>query len=49
LPAPTAPARGRRFESGDEGVEAGREPFVAVIKPNVFTKGDQRREAVDWQ
>jgi hypothetical protein len=40
---------GRRFESGDEGVEAGCEPFVAVVKPDVFAEGDQCGEAVGWQ
>jgi hypothetical protein len=50
LPAAVAPVRGlRRFESGDEGVEAGGEPFVAVVEPDVFAEGDQGGEAVGWQ
>jgi hypothetical protein len=39
----------RRVESGDEGVEAGGEPFVAVVEPDVFAEGDQGGEAVGWQ
>jgi hypothetical protein len=39
----------RRVESGDEGVEAGGEPFVAVVEPDVFAEGDQGGEAVGRQ
>jgi hypothetical protein len=38
-----------RLESVDEGVEAGGEPFVAVVDPDVFSEGDQGREAVGRQ
>src|SRR6185437_3993314 len=35
-----------RLESVDEGVEAGGEPFVAVVDPDVCAEGNQGREAV---
>jgi hypothetical protein len=34
------------LEPGDEDVEAGGEPLVAVVDPNVFAQGDQGGEAV---
>ena len=38
-----------RLDPAEEGVEAGGEPFVAVIGPDVLAKGSQRGEAVGWQ
>ena len=35
-----------RLESVEEGVEAGGEPFVAVVEPDVFGEGDEGGEAV---
>ena len=35
-----------RLESVEEGVEAGGEPFVAVVEPDVFAEGDEGGEAV---
>ena len=50
LLAAAAPAgASSRVESGDEGVEAGCEPFVAVVEPDVFAEGDQGGEAVGRQ
>jgi hypothetical protein len=46
---PAAAASGwasRGVESGDEGVEAGGEPFVAVVEPDVFAEGNEGGEAV---
>jgi len=37
------------LESVDEGVEAGGEPFVAVVDPDVCSEGDEGREAVGRQ
>jgi hypothetical protein len=42
------PAR-RGLEAAEERVQAGGEPFVAVIGPDVLAQGGQRREPVGWQ
>jgi hypothetical protein len=34
------------LKPGDEDVEAGGEPLVAVVDPDVFPQGDQSGEAV---
>jgi hypothetical protein len=44
-PAPTP----RRIEPVDDGVEAGCEPFVAVVEPDMFGESDQRGESIDRQ
>jgi hypothetical protein len=45
-PAAATPAwASRRGQSGDEGGEAGCEPFVAVVEPDMFAEGDQGGEA----
>jgi hypothetical protein len=42
------PAR-RSLEAAEEGVQAGGEPFVAVVCPDVLAEGGQRREPAGWQ
>jgi hypothetical protein len=37
----------RLLQSVDEHVQAGGEPLVAVVDPDVFAEGDQGGEAVD--
>jgi hypothetical protein len=50
LSAAPAPARTPRgVEPVDDGVEAGCEPFVAVVEPDMFAENDQRGEAIDRQ
>jgi len=39
----------RRVESADKNVKASREPFVAVVEPDVLAEGDKCREAVGGQ
>jgi pimeloyl-ACP methyl ester carboxylesterase len=47
VPAAAASAWASRcLEPADEGVDAGREPFVAIVDPDVFAVGDQRGETV---
>ena len=43
------PAAALRLESVGEGVEAGAEPFAAVVDPDVFAEGDQGGEAAGRQ
>ena len=38
-----------RLEAADEGAEAGGEPFVAVVGPDVLAEGGQRGEAAGGQ
>jgi hypothetical protein len=45
----TSVSASRRFESVDERVEAGGEPFVAVVDPDVLAEVDQGGEAVGRQ
>ena len=45
----TPPAAALGLEAVDEGVEAGGEPFVAVVVPDVLAEGDQGGEAVGRQ
>ena len=49
LPAAASAWASRCLEPADEGVDAGREPFVAVVDPDVFAVGDQRGETVGRQ
>jgi hypothetical protein len=44
-----ARAARRGGEAAKEGVQAGGESFVAVVGPDVFAQGGQRREPVGWQ
>ena len=37
------------FQPVDQHLEAGGEPFVAVVDPDVFAQGDQGGEAVGGQ
>ena len=37
------------LQPSEEGVEAGGEPFVAVVGPDVLAEGGQHREAVGGQ
>jgi HSP20 family protein len=46
LPGVAAPGC---FDAAEEGVEAGGEPLVAVVGPDVLAEGSQRREAVSGQ
>ena len=39
----------RGLQAAEEGVEAGGEPFVAVVGPDVLAEGGQRREPAGWQ
>jgi hypothetical protein len=38
-----------RLQAGDEGVEAGGEPLVAVVGPGVRAEGGQRGEPAGGQ
>jgi hypothetical protein len=40
---------GHRVDPGEEGVEAGGEPLVAVVGPDVLAEGGDGGEALGWQ